>query len=119
MRELSILPIAHLADENNVLLPHFVVFCKDSPELINALNTLCVKIIRNTEDTATENNYLIIKKNRFDPEKARELGIPAGPAYRQLAVGKDVEYDGRIITPDQVSVSSEIRIHIPGLENYS
>jgi D-aminoacyl-tRNA deacylase len=113
------LSLVHLTDENNVLLPYFIVFCKDSSELINALNTLCVKIIRNRENTATENDCLVIRKIRFDPEKARKLGVPAGPAYRQLATGKAVELDGRVISPNQVSVVSETRIHIPGLENYS
>jgi len=113
------LPLVHLTNENNVLLPYFVIFCKDSSELINALNTLCVKIIRNRENTATENDCLVIRKTRFDPEKARKLGVPAGPAYHQLAAGQAVELDGRVISPDQVSVISETRIHIPGLENYS
>jgi D-aminoacyl-tRNA deacylase len=119
IRGLEALPIVHLTNENNVLLPHFVGFSKDSSELINALNTLCVKIIRNRENTATENDCLVIRKNRFDPAKARKLGVPAGPTYRQLAAGQAVELDGRVITPDQVSVVSETRIHIPGLENYS
>jgi len=78
-----------------------------------------VKIIRNRENTATENDCLVIRKTRFDPEKARKLGVPAGPAYHQLAAGQAVELDGRVISPDQVSVISETRIHIPGLENYS
>jgi len=113
------LPLAHLTDENNVMLPHFVSFCRDSVRLINALNTLCVKIIRNRERTATEKDFLIIRKVRFDPGKARELGVPVGPAYRQLAEGQAVEVNGQVITPDRVSVTTETRIHIPGLENYS
>jgi len=113
------LPVVHLTNEDNVLLPQFVAFSKNSSEIINALNTLCVKIIRNRESTATENDYLVIRKVRFDPGKARELGVPAGPAYRQLAAGQAVEHDGRVITPDRVSVITETRIHIPGLENYS
>jgi len=116
---LSPLPVVHLTNEDNVLLPQFVVFSKNSSELINALNTLCVKIIRNRESTATENDYLVIRKVRFDPGKARELGVPAGPAYHQLAAGQAIEHDGRVITPDRVSVITETRIHIPGLENYS
>ena len=113
------LPVVHLTNEDNVLLPQFVAFSKNSSEIINALNTLCVKIIRNRESTATENDYLVIRKVRFDPGKARELGVPVGPAYRQLAAGQAVEHDGRVITPDRVSVITETRIHIPGLENYS
>jgi len=112
------LPVAHLATEDNVLLPQFAVFAGHSSEIINALNTLCVKIIRSRESTATENDFLVIRKVRFDPQKARELGVPAGPAYRQLATGQAVEHDGQVITPDRVSVATETRIHIPGLENY-
>lgn len=115
----SLLPVVHLATQDNRLLPQFIAFSQNSSEIINALNTLCVKIIRNREITATENDYLIIKRVRFDPVKARTLGIPAGPAYRQLAMGQAVEYGGRIIAPDEVSVATETRIHIPGLENHS
>jgi len=113
------LSVVHLTNEDNVLLPQFVVFSEDSSEIINALNTLCVKIIRSKEITATERDCLIISKVRFDPEKARELGIPAGPAYRKLALGQAVEHDGRVILPEMVSVRTETKIHIPGLENYS
>jgi len=119
IREITPLAVAHLATQDNHLLPHFVAFSKNSSEIINALNTLCVKIIRNREITATEKDYLIIKKVRFDPGKARALGIPAGPAYRQLAAGEAIEHGGRTVTPAEVSVASETRIHIPGLENYS
>jgi D-aminoacyl-tRNA deacylase len=80
---------------------------------------LCVKIIRSKEITATEREYLIITKVRFDPHKARELGIPPGPSYRELAGGRPVAIDGRTITPEMVSSRSEIRIHIPGLEKFS
>jgi D-aminoacyl-tRNA deacylase len=111
--------LAHLATQDNRLLPQFVVFCKDSSQIINALNTLCVKIIRSREITATERDCLIIRKVRFDPEKARELGIPAGPAYRQLALGQAIEHDGRVILPEMVSVRTETKIHIPGLEKNS
>jgi D-aminoacyl-tRNA deacylase len=80
---------------------------------------LCVKIIRSKEITATERDYLIITKIRFNPQKARELGVMPGPSYKELAGGRPVEHDGRIITPDMVSSCSEVRIHIPGLEKFS
>jgi D-aminoacyl-tRNA deacylase len=80
---------------------------------------LCVKIIRSKEITATEKDILIIRKVRFDPHKARELGVPAGPSYKHLVAGQEVEIDGRMITPDMVSSCSEIKIHIPGLEKFS
>ncbi len=113
------LPVAHVASQNNRLLADFITNREDLPQIINDLNTLCVKIIRSKEITATENDHLIITKVRFDPERARNLGIPAGPAYRELAAGRPVKVEGREITPDMVSSCSETRLHIPGLEKYS
>lgn len=119
LKKLDDLPVIHLSTHDNRLLPEFITFAEHSSEIINALNTLCVKIIRSREITATENDCLIITKVRFDPEKARELGIRPGPSYRELAGGRPVVVDGRTITPDMVSSRSEIRVHIPGLEKFS
>ncbi|MFN0107921.1 MAG: ribonuclease Z [Blastocatellia bacterium] len=44
-----------------------------------------------------------IKPGRFNVERARELGIPAGPLFAQLQSGKSVTLaDGRIIDPSEV-----------------
>ena len=40
---------------------------------------------------------------RFDPDKARELGIPEGPLWGQIHAGKPVTLDdGTEITPDRL-----------------
>jgi D-aminoacyl-tRNA deacylase len=119
IKNLDVLHIVHLSTQDNRLLPEFITFEEHSSRIINDLNTLCVKIIRNKEITATEKDTLIIHKVRFDPRKARELGIPSGPAYKHLVAGQAVEIDGRLITPEMVSSRSEINIHIPGLEKFS
>lgn len=111
------LPVMHLSGTDNRLLPVFITYDKYTSRIINDLNTLCVKIIRIKEITARDGDHLIIQKVRFDPRKARTLGVPAGPLYKALAAGQSVEVSGRAITPAMVSSGSEIRIHIPGLEN--
>jgi D-aminoacyl-tRNA deacylase len=118
IRDLGGLPVVHLFTRENRLLPDFITYEKDLRQIINDLNTLCVKIIRSKEITATEKDQLIIKRVRFDPHKARELGIMPGPHFRHLAEGRQVEINGRLITPEMVSSSSDITIHIPGLEKF-
>jgi D-aminoacyl-tRNA deacylase len=118
VKGLGSLPVIHLSTQDNRMLPAFITSDNHTSQIINALNTLCVKIIRSKEITATEKDQLIITKVRFDPNKARELGVPAGPFFRQLAGGQAVEIDGRTITPGMVSSCSDITIHIPGLEKF-
>ncbi|MFA4825013.1 MAG: D-aminoacyl-tRNA deacylase [Methanoregula sp.] len=119
IKDLDGLPVVHLSTRDNRLLPDFITYEEHSSQIINDLNTLCVKIIRNKEITATESDHLIITKVRFDPQKAHELGVPPGPAYKQLAAGQSVEINGQVITPSKVSLCSKTDIHIPGLEKFS
>jgi len=118
IKKLDALHVVHLSTQENRLLPEFITFEEHSSQIINDLNTLCVKIIRSKEITATEKDSLIIHKVRFDPRKARELGVPSGPAYKHLVTGQAIEINGRLITPEMVSSRSEINIHIPGLEKF-
>jgi ribonuclease Z len=39
---------------------------------------------------------------RFDPAKARELGIPEGPLWGKLHHGEAVEVEGRVIHPEEL-----------------
>jgi len=49
--------------------------------------------------------YAIVEADRpgrFHPEKAKRLGIPEGPLWKQLQSGKEVEIEGRVVAPSQV-----------------
>src|SRR3989441_7993169 len=49
--------------------------------------------------------YAIVETDRpgrFHPEKARRLGVPEGPLWKQLQMGKEVNIEGKTVTPRQV-----------------
>ncbi|WOF15557.1 D-tyrosyl-tRNA(Tyr) deacylase [Methanoplanus sp. FWC-SCC4] len=112
------LEVVHLTSKTGQILPIFISYEGNKLPTINALITLCVKILHKEADTAVDGDHLIIRKIRFDPAKARELGVPKGPFFGKLAAGEEVCVDGRIINPSMVSDCSEKVIRVPGLENY-
>jgi D-aminoacyl-tRNA deacylase len=109
-------PVISLSTRSNPILPVFIITGENSSVVLNALISLCVTIISRGENTAIEGDLLIIRKSRFDPDRACKLGIPAGPLYGELMKGRVVVIDGREITPDMVRISKEVTIQIPGLE---
>lgn len=71
-----------------------------------------------SENTAVEEDRLILRRTRFDPGLANKQGVPQGPLFGRLAAGKEISINGKVITPAMVSVCSERVIHVPGLEKY-
>ncbi|MCK8518180.1 D-aminoacyl-tRNA deacylase [Methanoculleus sp. 7T] len=109
-------PVAHLSKGSTEVLPTFIAFENGSSRLASDITTLCVKLLLICENAVIDGDHLVLRKVRFDPEKARRYGVPKGPLFAMLAGGKAVEIEGRRITPDAVQTTSAKRIHIPGLE---
>jgi D-aminoacyl-tRNA deacylase len=118
LHALDNLPVAHITDTSGQIRPIFITQAVHFSKLINDLISLCVKLIIGCPNTAAEADRLIIRKVRFDPQKARNLGVPKGPLFGRLSGGQTIEWDGRIITPDLVQTCSTTEIHIPGLTRY-
>ena len=115
---LQTLPVACIMSHTGNLLPEFISYKENRLKLINDLITLCVKTLHKEEYTATDNDRIIIRRVRFDPDAAKKAGVTPGPLYGKLASGNEIVIEGRIITPDMVSAVDEKIIHLEGLERY-
>ncbi|MFB6087000.1 MAG: D-aminoacyl-tRNA deacylase [Haloarculaceae archaeon] len=56
---------------------------------------------------------VVAREEAFDPERARELGVPEGPKFGRLSAGSAVEVDGETVAPEDVHVERERRFPIP------
>ncbi|MGI5939001.1 MULTISPECIES: D-aminoacyl-tRNA deacylase [Methanoculleus] len=118
LESLDKLKVAHISKGSKEVISTFIGFENESSQLARDITTLCVKLLLICEDAAIDGDHLVLRKVRFDPEKARRHGIPRGSLFAKLANGEAVEIGGRTITPDAVQTTSVKRIHIPGLEGY-
>jgi D-aminoacyl-tRNA deacylase len=58
------------------------------------------------DEVERRGDRVVARRRAFDPAKARERGVPEGPAFGRLADGQSVEVDGRTVDPADV-VSDE------------
>lgn len=116
LRRLDALPVVHLSASTGKMLPIFISYDKNRSTLIDELITLSIDIVTGEANNSVDGERLILRKRRFNPKKARMLGVPQGPLFKELASGNAVELDGRLVTPEMVSEWSERVIHVPGLE---
>jgi D-aminoacyl-tRNA deacylase len=117
-KELAQMPVAVVFSRDGGIAPSVITFKNQSEEIIHDLISLCIKLIHDRWSTATDGDHLVVRKMRFDPARARALGVPGGPSFGRLSRGQNIEVEGRTITPAMVQSCRETRIHIPGLERY-
>jgi D-aminoacyl-tRNA deacylase len=72
----------------------------------------CLEVLKEKYHVEVKGSSLILKEEKFDPAKARALGIKPGPIFGELAKGKPVEVGGRVIKPEMVTKTTEKTIRI-------
>ncbi|MFW6435627.1 MAG: D-aminoacyl-tRNA deacylase, partial [Halovenus sp.] len=78
-----------------------------------ALVAELLSVLEERFDTVERNGETAIaRERRFDPGKAKTLGVPEGPAFGKLADGETVEVNGRTIPPEKVQSEREVEFSV-------
>lgn len=105
--------VVRLTGKGRACHAQFITRADKGSTITEELIHLCVKLLQSRDDCSFDGETLVIRKKRFDPGKAKELGVPAGPIFGELMAGKTVKIKGTEISAEMVMTITEKRISIP------
>ena len=76
----------------------------DVKNLISRLQDGCIEILKEHYDIeySDDKSNIYIIENKFNPQLAAKLGVTPGPLFAELARGKSIYIDGKLITSNEV-----------------
>mgnify|MGYP000149629276 CR=1 FL=1 len=84
----------------------------DGPGYAGLVADLAAVLGERYDAVEVADDAVVARETAFDPELARDRGVPEGPAFGRLADGESVAVDGETVTPDEVSRSRTERFPI-------
>jgi len=104
------IPCIHFSGNGIAVLNTFIVDGSSIAQRTDELIQACVRTICTAHNCTYEGGILTIRKQRFNPAKAKSFGIFPGPAYGKLMSGQSIIQDGCEIHPDMVMDDEEYTI---------
>jgi D-aminoacyl-tRNA deacylase len=108
-------------ERSNGTIAHVIFSIDDecARTVVQDLTNECIKILKGQYEIEyiPDENILYIIDNKFNPELARELGVPPGPMFGELASGKSVTVNENTITPEMVYQSNRKAITLTNTIN--
>lgn len=84
----------------------------DTAALDRLVEDLLSILRRRNESAEPVDGSIVVRDRVFDPDRARDLGVPEGPAFGRLTAGEAVEVNGTTVDPDEVHTPRTIRLPI-------
>ncbi len=92
--------------------PTETVILADAEKQESIVSGLLSVLKERYDSVERDGETVIARERRFDPEKAKTLGVSEGPAFGKLSAGEAVEVGGRTIPPETVQTEREERFSL-------
>lgn len=112
-------PAIWFLDDNGSPAPVLIALDQRSADLpADRITDGCVALLRARYSVKYDciEEMLYVSERKFDPAKARSMGVEPGPDFGRLSRGETIRIKGSPVSPDQVFTESTTRIK---LNNYS
>jgi D-aminoacyl-tRNA deacylase len=103
--------LAHVTTEGGTLTAGPIALADESDR--RALIERLASVLESKYDSVdVQESAVIARRESFDPDLARELGVKPGPDFGRLAEGESIEQDGELIGPADVRSARERRFSL-------